>query len=157
MLSEPFSSMTACEVLPVLCPVRIPVGRLAKPLLGKIQKGPHLRWHHAMRRKDPEDAARLRGDHRGPLGKHVPQATHLDILADQPCREEYDSYSANRRIAQRLGVVGAQRAGDGYLLESIACLRLVTKEQTIGRLQRIDKTIVLQRSIGSAIGGLRSR
>ena len=73
------------------------------------------------------------------------------------CREEHDPHAGNCRIPQRLGVVSAQRAGDGYLLESIACLRLVTKEPTIGRLQRIDKTIVLQRSIGSAIGGLRSR
>ena len=82
-----------------------------------------------MRRKHPEDAARLGGDHGGPLGKHVPQATRLDILADQPCREENDSYAGKRRIAQRLGVVGTQRAVDGYLLESIACLGRVTKEQ----------------------------
>src|ERR1700731_210902 len=82
-LSEPFASVTACEVLPILCPIRIPIGRLAKPFLGKIQKGPHLRWHHAMRREDPEDATRRRGNHGGPLGKHVPQATRLDILAAQ--------------------------------------------------------------------------
>src|SRR5580704_19319737 len=86
--SEPSCAVTACEVLAILGPIRIPIGRLAKSFLGKIQKGPHLRWHHAMRRKDPEDATRLRGNHRGPLWKHVPQATRLDILADQPCREE---------------------------------------------------------------------
>src|SRR6202045_4982669 len=85
--SEPSYSVMSREVLgPVLCPIRIPVGRLAKPFLREIQKGPHLRWHHAMRRKDPEDAARLRGDHGGTPGKHGPQATRLDIVADQPCR-----------------------------------------------------------------------
>ncbi|MDB5636249.1 MAG: hypothetical protein JWP51_1157 [Bradyrhizobium sp.] len=74
----------------------------------------------------------------------MPQATRLDIFADQPCREEHDPYAGNRRIAQRLGVIGAQRAGDRYLLEGIACLGLATKEPTIGRLQRIDKSILLQ-------------
>jgi len=77
----------------------------------------------------------------------MPQTTRLDILSDQPCREEHDPYAVNRRIAQRLGVIGAQRAGDGHLLESIAWLGLVTKEPTIGRLQRIDKTIVLQQVV----------
>jgi DHA2 family multidrug resistance protein len=33
--------------MPVLSPIRIPVGRLSKPFLGKIQKGPYLRWLHA--------------------------------------------------------------------------------------------------------------
>src|SRR5258707_11632020 len=97
-----------------------------------------------MRRKDPEYATRLRSDHRRPFGKHMPQTTRLDILSNQPCREEHDPYAVNGRIAQRLGVVGAKHAGDGHLLESIAWLGLVTKEPTIGRLQRIDKTIVLQ-------------
>ena len=98
-------------LLPGLGPIRIPVGRLAKAFLGKIQKGPHLRWHHAMRRKDPEDATWRRGDHGGPLGEQVPQATRLDTLADQPCREQRDPYAGNRRIAQRLGVVSAQVTG----------------------------------------------
>jgi hypothetical protein len=43
----------------VLGPIRIPAGRLVKPLLGKIQKGLHLRWHHAMRWKVPEYNAAL--------------------------------------------------------------------------------------------------
>src|SRR5260370_6450850 len=129
-----------------MCKIGTPLGRLPNRFLGKIKKGPHLGWTHAMRRKYPEDATRLGGDHRGPLGKHVPQATRLDILADQPCREEHDPDAANRRIAQRLGVVRAQRARDGYLLESIACLCLVTKEPTISPLQRINKTNVLQQS-----------
>src|ERR1700726_1702054 len=97
-----------------------------------------------MRRKDPEDSTWRRGDHGGPFGEYVPQATRLDILADQPCREQRDPYASNRRIAQRLGVVSTQRAGDGYFLESFACPGRVTKEPTIGRLQRINKTIVLQ-------------
>src|SRR4029077_11324146 len=43
----------------------------------------------------------------------------------------------------RAGGVGAQGAGDGACLESISCLVLATKEPTIGRLQRIDQTVVL--------------
>src|SRR6201998_2351354 len=80
----------ALELLPVLCTIGSPEGRPAEPFLGKIQKSPHLRWHQVMRRKDPEYATWLRVDHGEPLRKHMPQAARLDILTDQPCRQERD-------------------------------------------------------------------